>query len=144
MPISLSTNRTAPRRFSPPWLRRIRRTPDSRPSWIPSSSVRRLVAISLALFAAGAANAQARPHLTIAPEKPAPGALVRVTLIGGKARPSGAMSGEPLHFRRAASSWVAYGAVPVDAQGRVTARAILDGDTLTAFVTIPRVQVATD
>ena len=106
--------------------------------------MRRLVAISFALFAAGAANAQATPHLTIAPEKPAPGALVRVTLSGGKARPSGAMSGEPLHFRRAASSWVAYGAVPVDAQGRVTARAVLDGDTLTAFVTIPRVQVATD
>lgn len=70
------------------------------------------------LLAADASAQQAR--LAIAPARPTPGTIVRITVTDSAAGDSivavrGTMSGEPLHFRRGARrSWRALGAVPVD------------------------------
>jgi len=112
----------------------------------------RAVLLGASLLLAHTAGAQ--PRLLVSPAKPAPGGLVRLTLrdSGGRATivaVHGQMAGEPLHFARVASgSWTAIGAVPVDAEGRISARAIVQRegrqDTVTASVTIPRVKVVTD
>jgi murein DD-endopeptidase MepM/ murein hydrolase activator NlpD len=95
----------------------------------------------------------AQARLTISPASPAPGALVRLTLRDAAPRSAvvdvkGQMAGEPLHFTREGATWTAYGAVPVDAQGKITARAVIERaarvDTATGTVVIPRVKVATD
>jgi len=113
--------------------------------------VRLGLTIVAALLVAQSAAAQAR--LTISPASPPPGALVRLTLRDSGPRSSvvgvtGHMAGEPLHFTREGARWTAYGAVPVDAQGTITARAVLEragrSDTVAASVVIPRVKVATD
>jgi murein DD-endopeptidase MepM/ murein hydrolase activator NlpD len=100
----------------------------------------------LALTAVDLPAQQAR--LAITPERPLPGALVRLTISnGGNATDSvaeirGTMAGEPLHFRAARAVYRAIGAVPVDSVGAVTARVIIvrasgRSDTLHASVTPP-------
>src|SRR4051812_5930775 len=70
-------------------------------------------------------------RLTIAPERPLPGALVRLTLARtGEAGDSivavqGTMANEPLHFVARSGAWRAIGAVPVDSTGPVVARVIV-------------------
>jgi murein DD-endopeptidase MepM/ murein hydrolase activator NlpD len=84
-----------------------------------------------ALFAllAGTLGAQT-PRLTVAPVRPEPGAIVRLTLAAPASRADaivsirGSMAGEPLHFLPSASgTWHAIGAVPVDATGSLFANA---------------------
>jgi murein DD-endopeptidase MepM/ murein hydrolase activator NlpD len=101
-----------------------------------------------ALLALGGAPLHAQARLDIAPERPRPGALVRLTLsILGDHGDSlvgvtGTMAGEPLHFVASGASYRAIGAVPVDSLGVVTARAIVvrasgRADTVEASVTPP-------
>lgn len=106
---------------------------------------RTLVSIIL-LYTTGAA---AQPTLGISPTRPAPGAVVRLTLhlpASGDSiiRIGGTMSGEPLHFRASAGgNWHAIGPVKVDAAGDVIATAIAEhasgaADTVTASVALPQ------
>lgn len=101
----------------------------------------------LALLAAGELRAQ-RPRLSISPERPMPGAIVRLTLSNADdARDNvvvvdGSMAGEPLHFVRSRGVYRAIGAVPVDSAGEVSAHTIVTrasgrADTLVASVTTP-------
>jgi murein DD-endopeptidase MepM/ murein hydrolase activator NlpD len=71
-------------------------------------------------------------RLSIAPLRPEPGAIVRLTLNAPVSRADsivsirGALAGEPLHFMNAAAgTWHAIGAVPVDATGSLVASVIL-------------------
>ena len=102
--------------------------------------------IVLLTLSGGGLQAQAR--LEIAPERPRPGAIVRLTLsnLGDRGdslvRVGGTMAGEPLHFVASGASYRAIGAVPVDSLGVVTARAIIvrasgRSDTVSASVTPP-------
>lgn len=89
-------------------------------------------------------------RLSIAPARPDPGAVVRLTLTAPVGRDDsiisirGAMSGEPLHFIASKSgTWHAIGAVPVDATGTLTASVILkrasgDTETVRARLTLPK------
>ena len=71
------------------------------------------------------------PRLSIAPERPLPGALVRLTLTGASGAGDtvvavqGTMASEPLHFAARSGRWRAIGAVPVDSTGAVVARVIV-------------------
>ncbi len=82
-----------------------------------------LLAIPLLASPLGAQDAR----LVVAPRRPMPGAIVRLTLTGLRdARDSvtsirGTMAGEPLHFAAAGGAHRAIGAVPVDATKPVTA-----------------------
>jgi len=108
----------------------------------------RILAVCVAsLIVAGPLGAQ-RPHLTIAPARPQPGALVRLTLADVRqTRDSvvsirGTMAGEPLHFAERGATYRAIGAVPVDSAGMVTAHVIVTrasggADTLSASVEPP-------
>ena len=108
--------------------------------------LRRLcAAVAVALLAAPL-HAQAR--LTIAPERPMPGAVVRLTLHD-TARPGdsivsvrGTMAGEPLHFVTEGGLRRALGAVPVDSTAAVEARVIVTrrsgrADTAVATAEVP-------
>lgn len=98
--------------------------------------------------ALGAARAQA-PVFTVAPARPAPGGIVRVTLSPGArsgdsvAAVTGTMSGEPLHFRRARTGvFHAIGAVPVDSATSTSAQAIVAwasgrADTVNKVIVLP-------
>src|SRR5262245_26287981 len=69
-------------------------------------------------------------HLAIAPARPLPGAIVRLSLTdAGVASDAivgvaGTMAGEPLHFIGGGGAWRAIGAVPVDSAGEVVARVV--------------------
>jgi murein DD-endopeptidase MepM/ murein hydrolase activator NlpD len=86
-------------------------------------------------------------HLAIAPTRPMPGAIVRLTLTDAGASDAivgvaGTMAGEPLHFAGAGGEWRAIGAVPVDSSGAVVASVVATRtsgrtDTLSASVTPP-------
>ena len=87
-------------------------------------------------------------RLAIGPERPLPGALVRLTLSGARDAGDsivgirGTMAGEPLHFVVAGGDYRAIGAVPVDAATSVAARVIIAhasgrADTLHASVEPP-------
>ena len=89
-------------------------------------------------------------RLSIAPARPEPGAVVRLTL-NAPVIPSdsivsirGAMSDEPLHFIASATgTWRAIGAVPVDATGTLAASVILQRasgktETVRARLTLPK------
>ncbi len=87
-------------------------------------------------------------RLAIAPERPLPGALVRLTVSNVDDQSdtlvamSGTMAGEPLHFRKSRAVYRAIGAVPVDSTAVVTARAIITrasgrSDTLLVSVAPP-------
>jgi murein DD-endopeptidase MepM/ murein hydrolase activator NlpD len=101
--------------------------------------------IAFALVLSSSATAQ-QPTLTIAPARPAPGAIVRLTLSGvdSVSRISGTMSGELLHFTRSSTgTWRAIGPVSVDAVGSVPATVIVERltgaiDTVVASVALPR------
>ena len=105
-------------------------------------------ALPAVLLALGGAPLHAQARLEIAPERPRPGAIVRLTISGIGDRSdsavaiSGTMAGEPLHFAASGAGYRAIGAVPVDSLGTVTARAIVArasgrADTLEASVTPP-------
>ena len=86
-------------------------------------------AVVLSSVLAGALGAQTA-HLSVAPARPEPGAIVRLTLAAPASRADaivsirGSMAGEPLHFlKSAAGTWHAIGAVPVDAAGTMFANA---------------------
>ena len=88
-------------------------------------------------------------RLSIAPLRPEPGAIVRLTLNSPVSRTysivsiRGAMAGEPLHFMpSAAGTWHAIGAVPVDATGSLVASVILQlasgkNETVRTRLTLP-------
>jgi murein DD-endopeptidase MepM/ murein hydrolase activator NlpD len=104
------------------------------------------------LLLARPAAAQAT-RLTIAPARPEPGALVRLTLRDSSSRGAivairGQMAGEPLHFPAASGrTFRAVGAIPMNANGPVAARVVVERrgatDTITATVVVPRVRMAT-
>lgn len=108
------------------------------------------IALSLALSVAPSLHAQA-PQLTIAPERPAPGAIVRISLAGVDSGAGavtsieGTLGREPLHFVRAAGgAWHAIGGVSPDAADSVIARVVVAHvsgvrDTLHASVIVPPV-----
>jgi len=89
-------------------------------------------------------------RLSIAPARPEPGAVVRLTLNAPVIRSDsivsirGAMSGEPLHFIASTSgTWHAIGAVAVDATGTLAASVILQRasgktETVRARLTLPK------
>jgi murein DD-endopeptidase MepM/ murein hydrolase activator NlpD len=93
-----------------------------------TSTTGRLVRLA-ALCALLAVPARAQgPTLTIAPERPLPGALVRLTLAGvgdSVVAVRGSMANEPLHFVAGSGGYRAIGAVPVDAAAPVEARVIV-------------------
>jgi murein DD-endopeptidase MepM/ murein hydrolase activator NlpD len=103
-----------------------------------------LAASGLALGTLGAQSAR----ISVFPARPAPGALVRVTVATGPAGAdsvvavSGTMAGEPLHFARSASgSYRATGGMPVDAAS-TTAEAVIThtsgrADTVRAEIALP-------
>lgn len=109
--------------------------------------VRFITPLAASCLAAGTLGAQAA-RISIAPARPAPGALVRVTVATGAARGdsvvamSGTMAGEPLHFARAgAGRYQAIGGIPVDAAS-TTAEAIVThasgrADTARVEVALP-------
>ena len=86
--------------------------------------------LGLCALLAGTLGAQTT-RLSIAPVRPEPGAIVRLTLaapVGSSADGivsiHGSMAGEPLHFLPAApGTWHAIGAVPVEATGTLLADA---------------------
>jgi murein DD-endopeptidase MepM/ murein hydrolase activator NlpD len=94
----------------------------------------------LVLLAPAALLAQ-KPAVRISPAQPKPGAIVRVIVssAGDVKALSGRLAGEPLHFERSGATWTAIGGIPTDAEGRVTAHVVADGDSLAASVTMPRI-----
>jgi murein DD-endopeptidase MepM/ murein hydrolase activator NlpD len=105
----------------------------------------RSITVLAAGAAAGTLGAQSA-RLSVIPPRPAPGAVVRVVATAPANDPvvaiSGAMTGEPLHFHRAASGrYEAIGGVSVDSSS-VAAEAVLtlaSGriDTLRANIALP-------
>jgi len=107
-----------------------------------------LLSSSLLLLVGAAELSAQQAHLAVMPARPAPGALVRLTLTDAAAAPdsivaiTGTMAGEPLHFIGAHGAWRAIGAVPVDSGGEVVAHVIASRtsgrtDTLSVSVTPP-------
>ena len=104
-------------------------------------------AVALCLVSASLGAQTSR--LSIAPLRPEPGAIVRLTLNAPASRADsivsirGALAGEPLHFMSsAAGTWHAIGAVPVDATGGLVASVILQRmsgktETVRARLTLP-------
>ena len=98
---------------------------------------------STLMVVATAASAQTAPRLTASPSRPAPGAIVRLTLRAGSVTSvQGTLAGEPLHFIRSDSGWHAIGGIPTDAQGNVSARAFVHlasghVDTVRATMVLP-------
>jgi murein DD-endopeptidase MepM/ murein hydrolase activator NlpD len=98
---------------------------------------------------AGTLGAQAT-RLSIAPVRPEPGAIVRLTLADPASRADavvsvrGSMAGEPLHFLPSGpGTWHAIGGVPVDATGSLLANAEVRHasgkiDLVRARVTLPK------
>jgi murein DD-endopeptidase MepM/ murein hydrolase activator NlpD len=105
--------------------------------------------MSLSMLALSGVELSAQQaRLSVAPERPLPGAIVTLTLSGivdprdSVVSTSGTMAGEPLHFVAAGGVYRAIGAVPVDSSGVITARVIVArasgrSDTLEASVTPP-------
>lgn len=106
------------------------------------------IAIVIALMVLSGSSVQAQV-LRITPSVPAPGAIVRLTLVDSGStdalvRISGEMSGEQLHFEKTGvASWRAIGPISVDAVGDVTARVAIERasgavDSANAFVSLPK------
>ena len=106
-------------------------------------------AVAFCAFFSGTLGAQSA-RLSVAPARPEPGAIVRLTL-SAPVLPSdsivsvhGALAGEPLHFiASTAGAWHALGAVPVDAEGSLVASVILNRasgktETVRARLTLPK------
>jgi murein DD-endopeptidase MepM/ murein hydrolase activator NlpD len=103
------------------------------------------VAAALFAFSAGAQEEKTTLH---SPAQAAPGSIVKIILDAAPGRDSvvaidGSMSGEPLHFHRAAAGiWHTIGAISPDAKNEATAKAIVSfasgrTDTLTSVTRIP-------
>ena len=109
-----------------------------------------LVAIcagAASLIGASPLYAQA-PRLSIAPLRPDPGGIVRLTLsdLGSESDSvvsiRGTMAGEPLHFTAVRGDFRAIGAIPVDTVSSIIARAIVTrvsgrADTVRATAVVP-------
>ena len=87
--------------------------------------------VVLCAIISGSLGAQTS-RLSVAPARPEPGAIVRLTLSAPALHADsivsirGAMAGEPLHFIAATpGKWHAIGAVPVDATGSLVASVIV-------------------
>jgi murein DD-endopeptidase MepM/ murein hydrolase activator NlpD len=106
-------------------------------------------AVVLFALVSGSLGAQSS-RLSVAPARPEPGAIVRLTL-NTPASPAdsivsihGALAGEPLHFiASTAGAWHALGAVPVDAEGSLVASVIVNRasgkvETVRARLTLPK------
>jgi murein DD-endopeptidase MepM/ murein hydrolase activator NlpD len=107
----------------------------------------RLAALLLLLASSPPLHAQGA-RLDIAPERPEPGAIVRLTVSGAHVAGDsivgirGTMAGEPLHFVAAGGDYRAIGGVPVESGAAVVARVILEratgrADTLHASIEPP-------
>ena len=99
-------------------------------SSIPEQFVKTCIntAVALCTLVSGSLGAQSS-RLSVAPGRPDPGAIVRLTLTTPVSAADsivsirGALAGEPLHFiASTAGAWHALGAVPVDATGSLVAR----------------------
>lgn len=113
------------------------------------SGGRILAPLVLALSLTAAALEGQAPNMEVSPARPAPGALVRLTLDGAPRggdsviSVSGTMAGEPLHFVSAGNEkWRALGAVPIDGTDRVRARVLVERasgavDTVRAALPVP-------
>jgi murein DD-endopeptidase MepM/ murein hydrolase activator NlpD len=106
-----------------------------------------VIAVAAALFAFSA-GAQEKRTILHSPGQAPPGSIVKITLDAGQGSDSivaidGSMSGEPLHFHRAAAGvWHTIGAISPDAKNEAIASAIVSfasgrPDTLTAVTRIP-------
>ena len=99
----------------------------------------RTAAIWLALGAFAPAQLAAQQRITVEPEHPKPGALVRITVADSDVvSVSGRMAGEPLHFVAGRGAHRSIGAVPVDSAS-VTATVVIvraSGRSDTASVAI--------
>jgi murein DD-endopeptidase MepM/ murein hydrolase activator NlpD len=107
------------------------------------------VTVALFLLFTGTLGAQGT-RLSVAPVRPEPGAIVRLTLAAPSSRTDaivsvhGSMAGEPLHFLPSApGTWHAIGAVPVDAIGNLLADAEVRHasgkvESVRARVTLPK------
>ncbi|HXG71074.1 MAG TPA: M23 family metallopeptidase [Gemmatimonadaceae bacterium] len=110
-----------------------------------------MMLIAAGLIASGAlfsaSGAQTR-RLTVTPERPEPGSVVRLSVQAGSGTDSvlsvtGQMAGEQLHFISAGGgAWRAIGGVPVDAVDSVVARAVVQhtsgtSDTVRAILRVP-------
>ena len=108
-----------------------------------------LALLAVASSVSSGAAAGQGPRVTVLPARPAPGAIVRVTLSPGTASGdsvvavTGIMSGEPLHFRRARTGvFRAIGAVPVDSAATTSAQVIVAwaagrADTIEKVIELP-------
>ena len=106
-------------------------------------------AVGLFALVSGSLGAQTS-RVSVAPARPEPGAIVRLTLSAPVSHADsvvsirGAMAGEPLHFMPStAGKWHAIGAVPVDATGSLVASVIvqrLSGktETVRARLVLPK------
>ena len=106
-------------------------------------------AVALCALVPGSLAAQSA-RLSVAPPRPDPGAIVRLTLNSPAPRTDsivsirGAMAGEPLHFiPTAGGTWHAIGAVPVDAEGSLVASVTLERasgktETVRARLALPK------
>jgi murein DD-endopeptidase MepM/ murein hydrolase activator NlpD len=104
--------------------------------------------LAAAFVVAATAGAQ-QSRLSFLPAKPAPGAIVRLTLETTPSSDSivsisGTMTGEPLHFRKSGNGlWHAMGPVSVDATGSVRAEVFVAHasdavDSVSATVELPK------
>jgi murein DD-endopeptidase MepM/ murein hydrolase activator NlpD len=119
------------------------------PRYTTTVKTRFYTAAALCTLLSGTLGAQTA-RLSIAPARPEPGAVVRLTLNAPVLRGDsivsikGAMLGEPLHFITSTSgTWHAIGAVPVDATGTLAASVILQRasgrtETVRARLTLPK------
>ncbi|MEO7822174.1 MAG: M23 family metallopeptidase [Gemmatimonadaceae bacterium] len=113
------------------------------------SGARILAELVLALSLTARALEAQTSKIEVSPARPAPGALVRLTLDGAPRSGdsvisvTGTMAGEPLHFLPAGGqTWRALGAVPVDGTDKVRARVLVERasgavDTLRAALPVP-------
>ena len=112
-----------------------------------------LAAVVLASTLPSFADAQS-PPLSVAPMRPKPGAIVRLTLGRFSTTDSitavrGELAGEPLHFILSSNgTWHAIAGIPVDATGSLTARAVVhrasgSTDTVRGRVTLSKAPLPT-
>jgi murein DD-endopeptidase MepM/ murein hydrolase activator NlpD len=91
----------------------------------------------------------AQQLFTVTPARPAPGAIVRLSLTPEKesdvSSVRGTLAGEPLHFQLESNgSWHAIGGIPVDATGTLNARAFIrrksgKTDTVKVSMSLPAI-----
>src|SRR5690242_1912762 len=111
-------------------------------------SSHRATALAMVLASAFSVAGAQQPRLTIEPRQPSGGSLVRLTIDhldrhgDSVVAITGAMAGEPLHFRDATNGRQALGAIPVDVSDSLVAhvnviRASGTVDTVTLRLAFP-------